>query len=145
MPLNPAYRGRSVVADEPHEVTRHLIRVFADALGDPQPLYDDPAAARAAGHPDLQAPPTLAAVLVSRVYWTFLTDPEFGFDPEGAIQTAVHLRFDRPIYAGDRLWTESVIDTLDTLADRNRVTFRSVLSDARHRPVATVLSTITWH
>ncbi|MFD9904592.1 MaoC family dehydratase N-terminal domain-containing protein [Streptomyces sp. NPDC059063] len=145
MPLNPAYRGRSITADEPHEVTRHLIRVFAHAVGDPHPLYDDPAAARAAGHPDLQAPPTLAAVLASRVYWTFLTDPDFGFDPEGAIQTAVQLSFDRPVYAGDRLWTESVIDRLDTVADRHRVTFRSVLRDGEHRHVVTVLSTITWH
>ncbi len=36
------------------------VRAFADAIGDPSPVYRDPAAALAAGHPAIPAPPTFA-------------------------------------------------------------------------------------
>ena len=51
------------VESEPtvHEVERGAIRRFADAVGDPNPLYRDPDAARDAGYADVIAPPTYPA------------------------------------------------------------------------------------
>lgn len=40
------------------EIERGRIRLFADVIGDDDPVFRDPDAARAAGHPDLPAPPT---------------------------------------------------------------------------------------
>jgi acyl dehydratase len=40
-------------------VERGKIREFADAIGDPNPIYRDPAAAAKAGFPGIPAPPTL--------------------------------------------------------------------------------------
>lgn len=45
-----------------YEVDKSHIRHFAQAVGDPNPLYHDEAAARAAGYPSLVAPPTFATV-----------------------------------------------------------------------------------
>ena len=44
-------------------VTAAAIREFAEAVGDLNPLYLDPEAARAAGYPDAVAPPTFAMKL----------------------------------------------------------------------------------
>ena len=53
------------VESEPtvHEVERGAIRRFADAVGDPNPLYRDPDAARDAGYADVIAPPTYLRAL----------------------------------------------------------------------------------
>lgn len=48
-----------------HEVEKGAIRRFADALGDPNPIYQDEVAAKAAGFPGLVAPPTFAVALAS--------------------------------------------------------------------------------
>jgi acyl dehydratase len=40
-------------------VERGKIKEFADAIGDPSPVYRDPEAARKAGFPGIPAPPTL--------------------------------------------------------------------------------------
>lgn len=50
--------GKSFPPYEFH-VERGKIREFADALGDPNPVYRDPQAAAAAGLPGIPAPPTL--------------------------------------------------------------------------------------
>ncbi len=57
--IDPAHLGRSF---GPYTVTveRAQIRRFAETLALPERVYYDEAAARAAGLPDLPAPPTLA-------------------------------------------------------------------------------------
>ncbi|MCU1618702.1 MAG: Acyl dehydratase, partial [Modestobacter sp.] len=63
MALDPGLVGRSYPPSAVYEVGREKIAEFATALGDPDPVYRDPAAARAAGHLDVIAPPTFAIVL----------------------------------------------------------------------------------
>lgn len=50
--------GREVVYRAPEEIGRAAIRYFALAIGDDNPLYTDPAFARAHGYEDVIAPPT---------------------------------------------------------------------------------------
>ena len=63
MALDAGLVGRSYPPSAVYEVGRAKIAEFAAALGDPDPVYLDPAAARAAGHPDVIAPPTFGIVL----------------------------------------------------------------------------------
>jgi len=49
MAVNREFLGRTFPAAEPYEVSRVKIAEFADAIGDPNPLYRDRAAAQAAG------------------------------------------------------------------------------------------------
>lgn len=51
--------GRSTVYTAPEPLGRAALRYFATAVGDSNPLYTDPDYARAHGHPDVIAPPTL--------------------------------------------------------------------------------------
>lgn len=142
MALNRTYLGRLFPAAEPYEVTRAAVRAFADAIGDPHPVYHSPDAARAAGYPDLVAPPTFAALVAGNAYWPLLEDPAFGLGPEGTVHLAQRFLHARPIHAGDTLWAEVTPETMDTRAGRDRVVFRSLLRDARGGTVTTVLTTL---
>lgn len=50
-------------AGGPYEVSRLKIMEYAQAIGDPNPVYRDLDAARQAGYPDVIAPPTFAVVV----------------------------------------------------------------------------------
>jgi len=64
--LDQSFVGRKYPPTPPYEVGREKIREFADAVGDHNPAYRDPEAARALGHPDVIAPPTFGIVLSAR-------------------------------------------------------------------------------
>ena len=56
------------------EVEKNAIRRFAEAIGDPNPIYAEEEAARAAGFPTLVAPPTfaVAAMITAAMVVLFL-------------------------------------------------------------------------
>ncbi|HEX8953385.1 MAG TPA: MaoC family dehydratase N-terminal domain-containing protein, partial [Polyangia bacterium] len=80
------------------DVERGHIRRFAEAIGDGNPIYVDEAAARAAGHPRIPAPPTFAIALRAN-------DPRGGIDLDWRklLHGEQELVLARPLYAGDRL------------------------------------------
>jgi acyl dehydratase len=81
-----------------HDVEAGHIRRFAEAIGDPDPIYRDDAAARAAGHPAIPAPPTFPTALRPE-------DPRAGLDID--FRKVLHgeqsFWYERPLYAGDRV------------------------------------------
>lgn len=88
-----------------HDVEKNAVRRYAEALGDPNPLYVDEGAARAAGLPGLLAPPTFAVTLV--VNDRFRHSLDLGtrnvLHGEQVIETA------RPIVAGDRITVKTKV------------------------------------
>jgi len=76
--INPDYEGRTFEPSEPYEVSRVKIAEFATAIGDSSPLCRDRAAARAAGYPDVIAPPTFAVVISSVGLAKLMADPGLG-------------------------------------------------------------------
>jgi acyl dehydratase len=80
------------------EIEPGHIRRFAEAIGDPNPVYVDEAAARAAGHPRIPAPPTFATTLRA-------ADPRQGIDIDWTqlLHGEQEFIYQRPLYAGDRL------------------------------------------
>jgi len=58
MALDQSFVARSYPPTAPYEVGREKIREFAEAVGDANPVYTDPEAAKELGHPDVIAPPT---------------------------------------------------------------------------------------
>lgn len=98
---------RTYTAPEP--VGRASIRYFALAVGDDTPIYTDPEAARAAGYPDVVAPPTF--VCETNQYMTGAPDPDgyIGHSWDLAvpgtrlIRGGHRYRFHRPLHPDDRL------------------------------------------
>ena len=88
------------VESEPtvHEVERGAIRRFADAVGDANPLYRDPDAARDAGYADVIAPPTYLRAL--------MPDPALPPYPRPypeVLDGGSAWRYLRPVQAGQRM------------------------------------------
>ena len=80
------------------DVERGHIRRFVEAIGDPDPVYRDEAAARAAGHPAIPAPPTFATCLRPN-------DVREGLDVDWSkiLHGEMEFVYQRPLFAGDRL------------------------------------------
>jgi acyl dehydratase len=92
------------------DVEAGRLRLFAKATGETRPEYCDEAAARAAGHPSLPAPPTYAACLNMDVPDPFLWFRELGIDLARVLHGAQGFRYFAPVYAGDRLTFASRIE-----------------------------------
>jgi acyl dehydratase len=88
-----------------HEVEKNAIRRFAEALGDPNGIYVDEAAARAAGYPSLVAPPTFAYALASNERFRHSLD----LGTRNILQGEQAFEYARPIVAGDRLTVTSKV------------------------------------
>ena len=112
MPLNPDAVGRTYPADGVLEISREHIRRFADAIGDPNPVYRDAAAARALGHPDVIAPPTfLTTAHMSLAGPNPIYDPEVGFDYARGVHGEMQFVHHRPAHHGD------VVTMVTTITD----------------------------
>jgi acyl dehydratase len=122
MPLNRDLLGREYPRSaEAYEVSREKIREFAIAIGDPNPAYTDPAAARALGHPDVIAPPTFLTTLGFRFpHPSPVTDPELGLNYALVVHGEQRFTLRRPVRAGDLLhWQQTIADIRD--AGRNEL------------------------
>jgi acyl dehydratase len=85
------------------EVEKGAIRRLAEAIGDPNPLYTDEAAARAAGHAGLLAPPTFPAVLAVNDRFRHSLD----LGTRSLLLGEQSIEYGRPVVAGDRLTVKS--------------------------------------
>ena len=113
MALDQSFVGRTYPPTAPYEVGREKIREFAEAIGDPNPAYTDPEAAKALGHPDVIAPPTFAFVLSpTRPAGQVVHDPELGLDYSRVVHGDQRFAYTRPVRAGDRLTVTSTIEAI---------------------------------
>jgi len=142
MPLDPSYVGRVYPPTPPYEVGREKIREFADAVGDLNPVYRDPAAAQALGHPDVIAPPTFPIVLTLTAGHQVLIDPDFGIDYSKVVHGEQRFVHARPVRAGDVLQVVVTIDGVRAAAGNDMVTTRAELSTVEGELVSTAYATI---
>lgn len=103
MPLNKEFVGREFPANEPYSVTAESIREFADAIGDPNPVYRDEGAAKAQGQPAVIAPPTYLTKLNFLYGPAMLADPALGLNYAMVVHGDQEYTFTRPVRAGDVL------------------------------------------
>jgi acyl dehydratase len=82
-----------------HDVEKNAIRRFAEALGDPNPLYQDEGAARAAGHAGLVAPPTFPLALTANERFRHSLD----LGTRSILHGEQQFEYARPIVAGDKI------------------------------------------
>jgi acyl dehydratase len=103
MPVDPGLAGRVFDTTAPRDISRSQISAFADAVGDSDPVYHDVAAARAAGHPDVIAPPTYPIVAAFDATKAMLRDPDVAIDLRNVIHAEQRFEYVRPVHAGDVL------------------------------------------
>ena len=142
MPMQRALVGKVYPPGEPYQVGREKVREFAAAIGETSPLCGDVAAARAAGYPDLVAPPTFAFVLTMRAMNDAMFDPALGLQYAMAVHGEQHLSYRRPIVAGDEISVTCTIADIAVRGSNEVLTTRSELTDARGELVATTSEVI---
>lgn len=103
MALDPAYVGHLFPATPPYLVGREKIREFATAIGAMDPIYHDPDAAKAFGHPDVIAPPTFPIVITAAVIEQLIAHPGLGLDFSRVVHGDQRYTYHRPVRAGDCL------------------------------------------
>ena len=142
MALDQSFVGRTYPPTPPYEVGREKIREFADAIGDANPAYRDPEAARALGHPDVIAPPTFGIVLSMTAGRQVIADPELGLDYSRVVHGEQRFVITRPIRAGDRLTVTVTVENIRTAAGNDMITTRGDVQTVDGEPVFTAYSTL---
>ena len=139
MPLDQSCVGRTYPPTAPYEVGREKIREFAEAIGDPNPVYRDPEAAKALGHPDVIAPPTFPIVITLEAGNQIFADSELGIDYARVVHGQQRFRYERPVVAGDRLVCVAVVEDITNRGGHDFVTTRVEVDDTAGARVVT-----TW-
>ena len=137
MALDQSFVGRSYPPTEPYEVGREKIREFAEAVGDPNPAYHEPEAAKALGHCDLIAPPTFVFAITFKAARGVIADPQLGLDYSRVVHGDQKFAYTRPVRAGDRLTVTSTIETIKSLAGNDIIDVRGEVHDEGGEHVVT--------
>lgn len=117
--MDPTFRGRRS-APAVHEIEKGVIRRFAAAIGDPNPLYHDEDFAVARGFRSLIAPPTFA--------FTLRPDSDVRAELELDWRNVLHgeqrFRYRQPITAGDRVHVQAeLVDLYEKRGSSGSMTF----------------------
>ena len=123
-----------------YAVGREKIREFATATGETNPLHSDLKAARAAGYPDLVAPPMFAVVYAGASLNPVLFDPEVGIDFAMLVHGRQEFRWARVVVAGEEIATTT---TVAEIRARAGLAFYVFETDSRDTSGETVC-TGTW-
>jgi len=142
MAVNREYAGRVFPASEPYEVSRVKIAEFAAAIGDPNPVYRDRAAAQAAGHADVIAPPTFAIVISMAASGVAMADPGLGLNYAMVVHGAQRFEYERPLRAGDVVTAQPTITEIRDAGRNVILTTSAEIKTLAGEHVCTAVSTI---
>ena len=144
MPLNRDFIGRSFRSEGTFEVSREHIRRFADAIGDPNPVYRDRAAAQALGYRDVIAPPTFLTTVGMSLRGGNgpTTDPGLGLDFGRVVHGEQRYLHHRPVHPGDVLTSESTIVDIRDAGANELLTMQLEIRTADGEPICTATNVI---
>lgn len=134
MPVNTSAVGKEY---EPvhYAVGREKIREYARAVGETNPLHLDLEAARAAGHPDLVAPPMFAVVYSAPAVGPLIFDPEIELNFAMMVHGAQEFAWGAPVHAGDEISTTASVRDISEKDGRGYYVFQSVSTNQRGEEV----------
>lgn len=123
-------------------VGREKIREYAKSVQSDDPLHVSEEAAKAAGYPNVVAPLTFIAVAGRQVQLEIFKQFDVGINLSRVIHRDQKILFHRPIFAGDKLyfetWLDSVLESHGTVI----IEMRSEVTDADGEPVMTTIVTM---
>jgi len=140
--VNPDLPERTFPPTPAYRVGREKVREFSRAVFATAPEHTDVAAARAAGYPDVVAPPTFAMVVADQTLQQLLSDPTSGIVLERALHTDQQFAYERPIVAGDDLVGQLRVTRVRAMGSGAMVTSETRVTDADGSLVVTATSTL---
>jgi acyl dehydratase len=109
-----------------YAVGREKVREYANAVGETDPVYLDPDAARAAGYADVVAPPMFAAVYCGPAVFPAILDPEVGIDFARLVHSGQEFKWGPLVVAGDEISTTLTVKDISERAGSGFYVFESV-------------------
>jgi len=123
-----------------YAVGREKIREYAHAVGETDPVYLDPEAARSAGYRDVVAPPMFAVVYAGSTMAPAIFDPEVGIDFPRMVHGGQEFRWGRPVVAGDEITTTATVKDISERGGMGFYVFETVSENQDGDTVCTA----TW-
>jgi acyl dehydratase len=139
MALDTRAVGR-VFDPHPYLVGREKIREYARATGETDPRHLDLESARAAGHPDLVAPPMFAVVYCAAAIEQALKDPDVAIDFAMLVHGGQEFEWGPLVIAGDEIATQVQVAEIRERIGMAFYVFASSSTNQRGE----VVSTGTW-
>jgi acyl dehydratase len=112
-----------------YAVGREKVREYAHAVGETDPRYLDPEAARGEGFADVVAPPMFAAVYAGSAVFPAIM--ESGLDFSRMVHGAQEFTWHEPVVAGDEITTEASLESRSERGGLEFYVFRSVSKNQR--------------
>lgn len=140
--MNPELQGREFAPTAPYLVGREKVREFARAVGSTSPLNQSPEAARAAGYPDVVAPPTFPVVIQEATLAQLLAEPDAGIDFTRVVHGDQRFTYTRPVVAGDELTANLAVTSIKSLGGHSMITAQTTIVDTTGAHVVTAISTL---
>jgi acyl dehydratase len=109
-------------------VERTRLQRFAKAIGETGPVYTDPVRARAAGYPDLLAPPTFLFCAELDSGEAFKLVDDLGAAAERLLHGAQTFTYHAPVCAGD---TVTVCSIVTDIYEKKEGALEFVIKDSR--------------
>lgn len=119
-------------------LTRELVIAYCEAVGETNPLFRDPDAARSAGFAGCVAPPGLAGIFGRQAYLA-----EYSMPP-GGVLAGQTIEFHAPALVGETLTVEAKVAAIEERKGRSRVTMQSLARRPSGEAVATVSVVAIW-
>lgn len=125
MPVKTEAVGKTFAATV-YVVGREKIREYANAVGETDPLYLDPDAARSAGHADVVAPPMFCVVYSSPSVVPALFDPDVGLNFAMMVHGGQQFEWGPLVVAGDEISTTASVKSIVERDGKGFFVFESV-------------------
>jgi acyl dehydratase len=117
-----------------YAVGREKVREYAHAVGETDPRYLDPEAARSEGFDDVVAPPMFAAVYKGPAIFPAIM--ESGLDFSRMVHGAQEFTWHEPVVAGDEITTEAELDEQYKRGDLQFYVFKTTSTNQRDQLVS---------
>jgi acyl dehydratase len=108
-----------------YAVGREKVREYARAVGETNPLYLEVEAARAAGYPDVVAPPMFAVVYSAPAVGPAVLDPEVGINLALMVHGSQEFVWGPLVVAGDEITTRASVKDIQERDGRGFFVFES--------------------
>jgi acyl dehydratase len=125
VPVDTTAIGKTF-APQVYAVGREKIKEYALAVGETDPLHLDVAHARAAGHPDVVAPPMFAVVYCAPAIGPAMFDPEVGINFALLVHGAQEFAWGPLVVAGDEITTTVSVKDISERMGNGFYVFESV-------------------
>jgi len=141
MPLNQSLKGKTY-EEIAFTVDRDRVTEFARAIGEEDPRFLDPQAARAEGFPEQVAPPTFPTVMGILASAQVVLDPELGVDYSRVVHGEQEYEWRRPIVVGDALRAAPRIADIYAKGPNEFLVIEAEITDADGEVVCVARSTL---